>query len=120
MVLECISKLKSPLVNVTFEVITAGSDKENKADEGDKPKMKKKFTQHNPVTLPSNVNKMMNIRLLQEWWKCAQKMLTCMGIHCFVDGQGVHLPLSHERTEYWAFVMVSSVPLLHSLLLIIL
>jgi hypothetical protein len=105
MLLERVSKLKSPLVNISIEAVTTGSDKENEEDEGDKPKSKKKTARRDPATLPGNVNKTANVRLLQERWKCVQKTVTCMGVHCFVD-EGAHLPLSHERIECWAFAMV--------------
>jgi hypothetical protein len=42
MLLDRISKIKSPLVNVSFEAVTAGSDKENEDYKGNKLKTKKK------------------------------------------------------------------------------
>jgi hypothetical protein len=120
MLLDRISKIKSPLVNVSFEAITAGSDKENEDDEGNKLNTKKKSGRRDPETLPGNVNKTANIRLLQERWKCLQRTPSCMGVHCFVDDEGVHLPLNHDRIVCWALAMVIFVPLSHLPLLIVL
>ena len=101
--LEC--SCKSKLVQLSISTVVDHSNKENEeADNGEKLKKKKGCT--DPATLPGNVKKAANIRTLQECWKCAKQTPDCLGTYCFVNNEGTHLPLSHERLDCWAAAMV--------------
>jgi hypothetical protein len=52
--------------------------------------------------LPGNKNLIQSFQALMERWKCPKPQDTCLGNHCYIDPEGVHLPLSHERLECWA------------------
>jgi hypothetical protein len=70
------------------------------------PEIVKKKKSCDPATLPGNVKKVANIQSLQDHWKCAKKTAECLGTYCFVNKEGTHLPLSHERLDCWAAAMV--------------
>ena len=96
---------KSKLVQLSISTVVDHGNKENEeADNGEKLKKKKGRT--DPATLPGNVKKAANIRTLQERCKCAKQTPDCLGTYCFVNNEGTHLPLSHERLDCWAAAMV--------------
>jgi hypothetical protein len=97
---------KSKLVQLSISTVVDDGNKENvEVDNAEKLKKKKG---RDPATLPGNVKKVANIRTLQEHWKCAKKTPDCLGTYCFVNNEGTHLPLSHERLDCWAAAMVCS------------
>lgn len=51
---------------------------------------------------PANKKLTETFQALREHWKCKKQQETCLGNHCYVNPEGVHLPLSHERLESWA------------------
>jgi hypothetical protein len=99
---------KSNLINVTITPSSDPSDKENDSaeDEGVK-KTKGTRQRRDPATLLGNVNKVAQISLLQERWKCPKQTPVCFGAHCFINTDGEHIPLSHPRMECWASAIVS-------------
>ena len=99
---------KSKLVQLSISTVVDDGNKENEeVDNAAAEKLKKKKGR-DPATLPGNVKKVANIRALQEHWKCAKKTPDCLGTYCFVNDEGTHLPLSHERLDCWAAAMVCS------------
>jgi hypothetical protein len=96
--------VKSRLVQLSVSTAIDDGDKENEEMENAEKAKKKKG--RDPATLPGNVKKAANIRSIQERWKCAKKTAECQGTYCFVDNEGTHLPLSHERLDCWAAAMV--------------
>ena len=96
---------KSRLVQLSISMTNDDDNKEN--EEVEKvPEIVKKKKSRDPATLPGNVKKVANIRSLQDHWKCAKKTAECLGTYCFVNKEGTHLPLSHERLDCWAAAMV--------------
>ena len=98
--------VKSRLVQLSISAVIDNNKENDEVDNAEKLK-KKKGGRRDPATLPGNVAKVANIQALQEPWKCAKKTTTCLGTYCFVNNEGVHLPLSHERLDCWAAAMVS-------------
>jgi hypothetical protein len=96
--------VKSRLVQLSVSTAIDDGDKEN--EEMEKAEKAKKKKGRDPATLPGNVKKAANIRSIQERWRCAKKTAECQGTYCFVDNEGMHLPLSHERLDCWAAAMV--------------
>jgi hypothetical protein len=95
-------KVKEPiLANVTITQLD--DDKENEPATNDKPK---KNGRKDPDTLPGNVEKINNIQRLQQHWKCNKKQNNCIGVYCYIDREGNHLSLSHQRLDCWASAMV--------------
>ena len=108
--LQHVSKAKNdPVVHVTISQIVndAEDEKENKD---------RKW--HDKPLLPGTLAKNDNISLLQVHWKCPKRQPSRPGMHCYIDEDGSHLPLSHGRLELWALSMVRPFPLtlLHSLM----
>ena len=99
-----LERSKSKLVQLTISTVINNNDKEN-GEHDDSEKLKKKKGR-DPATLPGNIGKAANIQTLQERWKCDKKTPNCMGTYCFVNNEGMHLPLSHERLDCWAAAMV--------------
>ena len=98
---------KGKLIHLHVTPIIGPDDKENEPANDDAEKAKKKRTRANPKDLPGYVNKIAGIRALQEHWKCTKQTTKCFGVHCFVDKEGVHLPLTHEMLDCWAMCIVS-------------
>ena len=96
--------VKSRLVQLSISVIWDDNVKES--DEAEKVEKAKKKKSHDPAMFPGNVKKVVNIQSLQEHWKYAKKMAECLGTYCFVNNEGMHLPLSHECLDCWAAAMV--------------
>ena len=96
---------KSRLVQLSIST-AIDVNKENEEDSEEKAEKAKKEKKSDPATLPGNVKKAANIRSLQECWKCPKKTAECLGTYCFVNNEGTHLPLSHERLDCWASAMV--------------
>ena len=98
-------KVKEPiLTNVTITQLDGADDKENEPTAvNNKPK--KKGTK-DPDTLPGNVEKGINIQMLQQRWKCDKRQKNCIGVYCYIDREGNHLSLSHQRLDCWASAMV--------------
>ena len=90
--------------NVTITQLEGvADDKENQPAANDKSK--KKVTK-DPDTLPGNVEKANNIQMLQHRWKCNKRQNSCIGVYCYIDREGNHLSLSHQRLDCWASAMV--------------
>jgi hypothetical protein len=100
-------KVKEPiLANVTIIQLEEVDDKENQpAAMPANNKSKKKITK-DPDTLPGNVEKAKNIQMLQHRWKCNKRENNCVGMYCYIDQEGNHLSLSHQRLDCWASAMV--------------
>jgi len=99
---------KCNLVNVSITPSSDPSDKENDSAEDDEVKKSKGTRKRrDPTTLPGNVNKAAEISRLQERWKCPKQTVICFGAHCFINTDGVHIPLGHPRMECWASAIVS-------------
>jgi hypothetical protein len=96
--------LKPKLVHLHVTPVVGLNDKENELANDDAEKTKKKRSRANPEELPGNVNKVAGIRALQERWKCAKQTTKCFGVHCLVNKEGVHQPLSHEMLDCWGIV----------------
>ena len=95
-------KVKDPiLANVA---ITQLDGVENGSAENEKAK--KKGTK-DPDLLPGNVEKTNNIQMLQQRWKCNKRQNNCIGVYCYIDSEGNHVSLSHQRLDCWASAMVS-------------
>jgi hypothetical protein len=88
------------LANVTITQLDSGDDKENELGKSKKKVMK------DPDTLPGNVEKVNNIQKLQQCWKCDKRQGNCVGMYCYIDREGNHLSLSHQRLDCWASAMV--------------
>jgi hypothetical protein len=98
-----IGKVKEPiLANVTITELD--DNKENEPAANDKSKKK---SAKDPETLPGNVEKTNNIQMLQQRWKCNKRQNNCIGVYCYIDREGNHLSLSHQRLDCWASAMVS-------------
>jgi len=98
-------KVKEPiLANVTITQLDGVDDKENEPAVNDKTK--KKGGRKDPDTLPGNVEKTNNIQMLQQQWKCNKWQNNCVGVYCYIDREGNHLSLSHQRLDCWASAMV--------------
>jgi hypothetical protein len=99
-------KVKEPiLTNVMVIQLEGVYDKENEPAVNDKSK--KKVTK-DPDSLPGNIEKANNIQILQQRWKCNKRQNNCVGIYCYIDREGNHLSLSHQRLDCWASAMVSA------------
>ena len=98
-----------PTVNVTIYQAQVEQEEKSSPEDGLAKKSKKKGQRRDPATLPGNVNKNNFIQSLCDHWKCPKQQPSCMGMHCFVDPDGIHLPLSHERFDCWASAMVSPI-----------
>jgi hypothetical protein len=101
--LKRVSTIKNnPVINITLSEnpckAAADDEKENK-------------TKKSSDQLAGNLAKNNNISQIQEHWKCPKKQADCLGTHCYVDENGSHLPLGHERLKNWATSMVRA-PLL--------
>ena len=97
-------KLKEPiLANVTITQLEGVDDKENEPATNNKTK--KKVTK-DPDELPGNLKKTNNIQMLQQRWKCNKRQNNCVGVYCYIDREGNHLSLSHQRLDCWASAMV--------------
>ena len=97
-----IGKVKEPiLANVTITQLD--DNKENEPAANDKSKKK---NAKDPETLPGNVEKNNNIQILQQCWKCNKRQNNCIGVYCYIDREGKHLSLSHQRLDCWASAMV--------------
>jgi hypothetical protein len=103
---------KPKLVHLNVTPIASADDKENNPADQDAEKQKKKRSRRDPAELPGYVNKVAQMRALQDHWKCPKQTVKCFGVHCFIDKEGVHLPLSHEMFDCWAACIVS---IFHSL-----
>jgi hypothetical protein len=100
-----LGKLKEPiLANVSITQLDGVDDKENEPAANDKTK--KKGGRKDPDTLPGNVEKTNNIQMLQQRWKCDKRQNNCIGVYCYIDREGNHLSLSHQRLDCWASAMV--------------
>ena len=100
-----LGKLKEPiLANVSITQLDGVDDKENEPAANDKTK--KKGGRKDPDTLPGNVEKTNNIQMLQQRWKCDKRQNNCVGVYCYIDREGKHLSLSHQRLDCWASAMV--------------
>ena len=97
------AKLKDPIIaSVTIMQLEQINDKENEAPVNEKSKKKAK-----DLDLPANNQKLINIERLQVRWKCNNKQESCLGVWCYIDHEGVHLPLGIQRLDCWASSMVS-------------
>ena len=103
-VLERIRQAKgNPVVNVTIDQLPLPAD----ANKENEPEVSKGSKRKDPAFLPGNLKRNANIQRLQEAWKCPGKRDECVGTHCYIQNNGTHLPLGHERLECWASAMVS-------------
>ena len=91
------------LAKVTITQLDGNDDKENEPAMNNKPK---KNSRKDPDMLPGNVEKTNNIQMLQQHWKCNKKQNNCIGVYCYIDREGNHLSLSHQRLDCWASAMV--------------
>ena len=89
--------------NVTITQLNGNNNKENEPAMNNKPK---KNSRKDPDTLPGNVEKTNNIQMLQQHWKCNKRQNNCVGVYCYIDHEGNHLSLSHQRLDCWASAMV--------------
>ena len=97
-------KVKDPILpNVTIMQLDGSNDKENEPATNNKPK---KNSRKDPDTLFGNVKKTNNIQMLQQCWKCNKRQNSCIGVYCYIDREGNHLSLSHQRLDCWASAMV--------------
>jgi hypothetical protein len=96
---------KPKLVHLHVTPVVNLDNKENEPA-NDAEKTKKKRSRINPEDLPSYVAKIAGIQALQVHWKCLKQTTKCFGVYCFVDKEGVHLPLSHEMIDCWAMCIV--------------
>ena len=109
-VLERIRQTKgNPVVNITIDQLPlpADANKENVPDTSKGSKRK------DPEERPGNLKRNANIQRLQDAWKCPGKRDDCVGTFCFIQNDGSHLPLGHERLECWGSAMVSLALLPH-------
>ena len=98
-------KLKEPiLANVTITQLEGVDNKENEPAANNKTKKK---AAKDPDELPGNLEKTNNIQMLQQHWKCNKRQNNCVGVYCYIDHEGNHLSLSHQRLDCWASAMVS-------------
>jgi hypothetical protein len=101
--LQRIRKAKEvPIVNLN--VNQHGLENDNAPEDAEKETTKKKV--RDPATLPGNVKKNAKIKELHERWPCPKKQISCTGTFCFIEPDGSHLPLSHERFDVWASCIV--------------
>lgn len=99
-------KVKEPiLANVTITQLEEVDQVNNKENENEKSK--KKVTK-DPDNLPGNLEKVNNIQMLQQRWKCDRKQNNCFGMYCYIDHEGNHVSLSHQRLDCWGSAMVST------------
>ena len=99
-------KVKEPiLANVAITQLDDGVD-ENENEPAANDKSKKK-SRKDPDTLPGNVENTNNIQMLQQRWRCNKRQNYCVGVYCYIDREGNHLSLSHQRLDCWASAMVS-------------
>jgi hypothetical protein len=104
--LQRVCKAKEPpIININIcQKGAAGQQEDLNNANNDKGKKKSR----DPAMLPGNVKKNENLKGLRERWVCPKKQVSCLGMHCFIDEGGTHLPLSHERLDCWAAAMVSA------------
>ena len=96
------AKDKNSIVNITMIQHDIDEDKENILENASKPKK----TTKDSATLPGNVKKGSNIQALQMCWVCDKKQANCLGMYCWIDKDGGHLPLNHSWLDCWAASMV--------------
>jgi hypothetical protein len=92
--------------------ITVSQHKENAPvaeAEAEKAGLGTKKKQRDPATLPGNLKRAANVKLLEERWKCPKQQPNCVGKYCYIDLEHIHIPLSHERLDVWASAMVRSI-----------
>ena len=106
--LDRVRKIAKDNIIVNIVVIANTDGKENIPDDEVEPEKAKKkgSTRRDPATLPGNMKKASNVQQLQDNWKCQKKQPSCLGMYCYVNDEGSHLPLSNERLDCWASAMV--------------
>ena len=99
-----LGKLKDPIIaNVTIVQLEHTDNKENEPAVKEKTKKLKKLDDRD---LPSTVQKYTNIEKLQKHWKCNKQQANCLGTWCYINHEGNHVPLGHQRLDCWASAMV--------------
>ena len=96
---------KSNLVNIFIVALKDESDQENNAPDEPVPKSAKKGSR-DPRTYPGYVRQLANIKALQGEWRCTKKTPSCLSSYCYINNEGVHIPLGNEQLECWASAMV--------------
>ena len=87
-------KVKDPiLANVTITQLN-GVENGSAANK----KAKKEGTKDRDI-LPGNVEKTNNIQMLQQRWKCNKQQNNCIGVYCYINSEGNHVSLSHQRLD---------------------
>ena len=59
-----------------------------------------------PMLIETNAKHIQNMQALREHWICPKAQPSCTGMHCYIDFDNNHIPLSHERLECWATAML--------------
>ena len=107
--LQRIQKAKEvPIVTISISQHAV----ENEPVPHDTEKDVKKKKGRDPKTLPGFIKKNVKIKELHERWPWPKRQLSCTGTFCFIEADGSHLPLSHERFDVWASAMVCALFLL--------